>query len=86
MGWFSGVVVYLLIWWVALFAVLPIGTQPNPEGDEQTGWRGVPQRPQLLRKVVITTLVSAILWLAVFALIESDWISFRSGWWAMPDK
>ena len=86
MSWFSGIVVYLLIWWVALFAVLPIGAQPDPEADPAAGgWRGVPRRPQMLRKVVITTLVATVIWLGVEALIASDWLSFRSGWLAMPE-
>ena len=86
MNWFSGVVVYLLIWWVTLFAVLPIGTQPDPEGDPATGgWRGTPRQPRMLRKVVITTLVATVLWLGAYVLITSDWLSFRSGWLALPE-
>lgn len=86
MNWFSGVVVYVLIWWVTLFAVLPIGTQPDPEGDPTAGgWRGTPQQPRMLRKVVITTLVATVLWLGAYGLIASDWLSFRSGWLALPE-
>jgi predicted secreted protein len=86
MGWASGLVVFFLIWWLTLFAVLPIGTRPNPEGDSATGWRGVPEQPQLLRKVGITTLVTVVLWLGVYLLVESEWLSFRSGWLALPEK
>ena len=86
MGWASGIVVFFLIWWLTLFAVLPIGTRPNSEGDSATGWRGVPEQPQLLRKVGITTLVTVVLWLAVYLLVESEWLSFRSGWLALPEK
>ena len=28
MNWVSGVVLYIIIWWTELFAVLPIGTRP----------------------------------------------------------
>lgn len=87
MTWFTGVVVYLLVWWTALFAVLPFGTRPDPEGDPVAGgWRGTPQRPLLLRKVIATTLVSAVIWLGIYALVESDWLSFRSGWLALPER
>ena len=83
----SGIAVYVMIWWTVLFAVLPIGTSPEPEGDPQTGgWRGLPRRPRLSRKMVITTLVSAVIWLGVHALVGSDWMSFRSGWLALPEK
>jgi predicted secreted protein len=82
----SGLVVYFLIWWVVLFAVLPFGVRPEPDGDPVTGWRGAPSRPRPLRVVVITTLVSAVIWAGVAWVIESDWLSFRSGWWALPEK
>jgi predicted secreted protein len=86
MSWASGLVVFFLLWWLTFFAVLPIGTQPNPEGDPATGWRGVPERPRMLRKVAITTLVACVLWLGFYFLEESDWLSFRSGWLALPEK
>ena len=86
MGWVSGTVVYFLIWWVTLFAVLPIGARPVAESDPDTGWRGVPERPRLLRTVVITTVVTCLLWVGVYILVESDWLSFRTGWLALPEK
>ena len=86
MGWVSGIVVFFLVWWLTLFAVLPIGTRPNPEGDSVTGWRGAPENPRLLRKALITTAISVVLWLGIYFLAESDWLSFRSGWLALPDK
>ena len=87
MSIFTGIIVYTLIWWTVLFAVLPIGTRPDPEGDPAAGgWRGAPERPLLLRKAVATTIVSVVLWYGVYALVESDWISFRSGWLALPER
>ena len=62
MNWFTGLVVYVLIWWTVLFAVLPIGTRPIVDADEQTGWRGAPERPRLLMKVIVTTLVAGVVW------------------------
>jgi predicted secreted protein len=84
MNWFTGVVLYVLIWWTALFAVLPFGTRPVAEPDKATGWRGAPAEPRMWRKLAITTVVAAVVWGLCFALITSDWISFRSGWLAMP--
>ena len=48
MNWFTGVVLFVCIWWTALFAVLPIGTHPVEDADAQTGWRGAPEHPRLL--------------------------------------
>jgi predicted secreted protein len=84
MNWFTAVVLYVLIWWVALFAVLPFGVRPAPEADSVTGWRGAPARPRMGRTVLVTTLVAAALWGIAYTLITSDWISFRSGFLALP--
>jgi predicted secreted protein len=81
---FTGVVLYILIWWTALFAVLPFGTRPVADADDATGWRGAPEAPRMWRKVVITTIVSTLVWIACYLVITSGWISFRTGWLALP--
>jgi predicted secreted protein len=85
MNWVSGVVLYIIIWWTALFAVLPIGTRPVQHPDSTTGWRGAPEKPRMLMKVIVTTVVSAVIWLAAYWVITSDYLSFRSGILAPPD-
>jgi predicted secreted protein len=85
MNWFTGVVVYVLIWWTVLFAVLPIGTRPVEDADERSGWRGAPQHPRLLRKVIVTTLIAGVVWFGAWLLITSDYISFRHGWFTAPN-
>ena len=76
MTWFSGVLVYVIIWWTVLFAVLPWGVRvpENPAAGHATS---APEHPLLWRKAAITTLISAVLWLAAYALIESDLIPLR---------
>jgi predicted secreted protein len=86
MSWFTGTVLFVLIWWVALFIVLPIGTSPVAEPDQATGWRGAPERARMGRKVLLTTVLAAVLWLAAYGLIASDLISFRHGIFYLPDR
>ncbi len=78
MGWFTACVLYALIWWTVLFAVLPFWTRPVAEADERDGgWRGAPERPLLLRKLIATTIVAAVIWAGGVALIRSPYMSFR---------
>jgi predicted secreted protein len=85
MNWFTGVVLFVIIWWTALFAVLPIGTKPVVEADARSGWRGAPERPRMLMKVIVTTIVTCILWTGSYLLIRSDYVSFRHGVFAEPE-
>ena len=84
---FTSFVVFALVWWTVLFAVLPIGVQPDVEGDPATGgWRGAPQRHRLGIKVMATTAVALLIWLGIELVVASDWLSFRSGWLALPEN
>jgi predicted secreted protein len=84
-NWVTGVVLYVLLWWVLLFAVLPFGARPIDDAAEVAGgWRGAPEHPHLWRAVLITTLLAAAAWAACYAVIVSPWLSFRSGWLALP--
>jgi predicted secreted protein len=81
----TGIAMYLIIWWTVLFAVLPIGTRPQAAPDAESGWRGAPERPGLARKALITTVVAVFVWLLAYWLITSPWLSFRTGWLALPE-
>jgi predicted secreted protein len=80
----DAIVLFVLIWWTTLFAVLPIGTQPVAAPDEATGWRGAPARARMGRKLLINTVVSLVIWGVCVAVISSDWLSFRHGSLALP--
>jgi len=76
MSWATGLMVYLVIWWTVLFAVLPLGVgklKDPGKGEE----RGAPERPDLVRKAIITSIVAAVLWIAFYFLHQSDIFSFR---------
>jgi predicted secreted protein len=76
MAWVTGIIVYVLVWWVTLFAVLPLWVTPA-EPDDPGHAAGAPQRPRLLLKMAITTVVSALIWLAIYLVVKSPWLSFR---------
>lgn len=79
MGWIGGIAVYIVIWWLVIFMVLPWGVRPLDQRDIEKGHAAsAPLRPHMLRKIVATTIVAAIVWLIVYAIIESGAISLRS--------
>ena len=82
MDWFSGVVVYVIIWWVVFFMTLPFGVRPPHEVGETAevgDADGAPVRPRLWLKAGVTTLIAAVLWGGAWLVIVNDWISFRPG-------
>jgi predicted secreted protein len=80
MTWFSGIVVYVIIWWVVFFTMLPIGVRSPDEAGVEVGpghAPSAPVRPRLGLKAGVTTAIAVALWGVTYWIIESDLISFR---------
>ena len=69
--------IYFICWWVALFIVLPIGVRTQEEeGHVVPGTpSSAPTAPRLLRTLIATTLLGAMLFAAVFSIIAFELIA-----------
>lgn len=75
-GWVTGVFVYIVVWWVVLFAVLPWGVR-TPDNPEPGMASSAPVEPRILRKFVATSIVALLVWLVIYAIAQSGLVSFR---------
>jgi predicted secreted protein len=66
------IAIYVVLWWTVLFAVLPIGVRTQDEdGVVVPGTPGsAPSRPRILRIVLLTTLISGLLFAAAWAAVR----------------
>ncbi len=71
--------IYILFWWVTLFAVLPLGVRGQAEDGEIVPGSdpGAPVKPDMKKKVIITTVISLLLWVVFFAVVKSGVISIK---------
>ncbi|MGH1349860.1 MAG: DUF1467 family protein [Methyloligellaceae bacterium] len=65
------IAIYFICWWMVLFMILPIGTRTQrEEGEVLEGTpESAPVNPQIWKKVIITTVVSAFVFVGVYAVI-----------------
>jgi predicted secreted protein len=64
--------IYFIIWWIVLFAMLPIGVRTSEEAGEKASpgtAESAPHLPNLLPKMVATTVLSTIIFAALYAII-----------------
>lgn len=74
----SGVAIYLTIWWTILFAVLPVGTRSHAEEGIPVpggGDPGSPVNPNLKRKFITTSWISAIVFTVLWAVLRFHLVS-----------
>lgn len=80
MSLFTTVFVYLLIWWVTLFMVLPWGVRRSPEEDLTPNdgiERGAPQKAMMGKKIIANSLLAAVVTALIWVAFDQDWVSLR---------
>jgi len=75
MNLFTSVIVFLMIFWTVLFAVLPWGNRA-PDTPEQGMAGSAPTNPRIKQKFVIPFGISVLLWIIVAILVELQIIDF----------
>lgn len=72
MGIVSGIVVFLLIWWIVIFTVLPLRIERQDKNSNTDGFdRGAPKEAHMKFKFILTTGITLALWLIYYILVET---------------
>lgn len=73
-------VIFIILWWVVFFAVLPWGVKGRWECEDdgvKGAEPGAPVTPDLKRKMLWTTGIALPLWALICAIILSGVINYR---------
>ncbi|WP_417515217.1 DUF1467 family protein [Minwuia sp.] len=76
----GGIVIYVIVWWVVLFTVLPIGVRNSyEEGVEMVPGQadGAPVQPRILYKFGLTTAITTGIFGLIWASDYFGWVNWR---------
>ena len=78
-GFVTGIVVFLIAWWMVFFTVLPRRIRGQFEtGEIVPGSEpGAPSDPQMREKLWLTTLITCGVWLVYFVVFEFGLVSLE---------
>ena len=80
MGITGSIIVYVLIWWIIFFSVLPVGIQSNKETfrEKIEGIDpGAPKNPKIATKFLITNIITTIIFIVIYYLVKVDFLNLR---------
>ncbi len=77
MGILGSIVAFIIIWWIVLFMVLPWGNNP-PDNPAPGHAPSAPEKPRVITKMAITTLIAAVVFAIVWMIADAGLIDFRN--------
>ena len=81
MGTTGAIIVYICLWWIIFFSVLPIGIESENiefKDDFKGNDPGAPKNPKIIKKFLITTLITSIIFLVIYYFSINNYLSLRS--------
>ena len=80
MGITGSIIVFVIIWWIIFFSVLPVGIQSNKEKFRERIEGidpGAPKNPKIAKKILITTIITTLIFVVVYYLVKIDLLNLR---------
>ncbi len=74
----GSIVVFVCLWWIVFFSILPIDvnreTKDNIEGIDP----GAPENPKILKKIVYSSLITSIIFIIIYLLVKHEYLNIRN--------
>ena len=70
--------IYVLIWWIVFFALLPIDVNREKKQNIKGIDAGAPENPKIIKKFVYSTLITSIIFIIIFLLVKYEYLNIRN--------
>jgi predicted secreted protein len=80
MGVTGAIIIYISIWWIVFFSILPIGIKSQNikfKDRMQGNDPGAPKNPKIAKKFLITTLITSIIFAVIYYLSINNYLNLR---------
>ena len=71
-------IIYIIIWWIVFFAILPIDVERNKsiiiEGEDP----GSPENPKMIKKFIYCTGITTFLFIIIYLLMKFEYLNLRN--------
>jgi len=71
-------IIYIIIWWVVFFAILPIDVNREKPIKIDGEDAGSPENPRMLKKFIYCTGITTIIFIIIYLLIKYELLNLRN--------
>ena len=71
-------IIYIIIWWIVFFAILPIDVERKKlikvDGEDP----GSPENPKMIKKFIYCTVITTVLFIIIYLLMKFEYLNLRN--------
>ncbi len=73
----GSLIIFVLIWWIIFFSILPIDVDRKHKEMIEGVDKGSPENPRIFKKLIYTTILSSIIFIGILMLVKYDYFNLR---------
>ena len=73
----GSLIIFVLIWWIIFFSLLPIDVDRKHKEIVEGVDKGSPENPRIIKKIFYTTIITSIIFIGIFMLVKYDYLNLR---------
>jgi len=73
----GSLIIFVLIWWIIFFSLLPIDVDRKHKKLVEGVDKGSPENPRIIKKLIYTTIISSIIFIGILMLVKYDYFNLR---------
>ena len=73
----GSLIIFVLIWWIIFFSLLPIDVDRKHKEMVEGADKGSPENPKITKKIIYTTIITSIIFIGIFILVKYDYLNLR---------
>ena len=71
-------ILYIIIWWVVFFSILPIDVNRKKTAEIKGEDPGSPENPKMLKKFMYCSGITTIIFIIIYLLMKFDLLNLRN--------
>ena len=70
-------IIYMIIWWIVFFTILPIDVNRQKSIKIEGEDTGSPENPKMLKKFIYCTGITTVIFVIIYLLIKYEYLNLR---------
>ena len=70
-------IIYIIIWWIVFFTILPIDVNRQKSIKIEGEDIGSPENPKMLKKFIYCTGITTVIFVIIYLLIKYEYLNLR---------
>jgi predicted secreted protein len=71
-------IIYIIIWWIVFFAILPTDVNREKTFEIEGEDTGSPENPKMVKKFIYCTGITSIIFIIIYLLIKYEYLNLRN--------